>query len=76
MKITNRRVPIAYIALLTAAMLLFTACGTPAGEAVSSAASQTVQQQTPAHAAMTEELKALLVPEGFEEFNYHRLSGK
>ena len=23
-----------------------------------------------------EELKALLVPEGFEEFNYHRLSGK
>ena len=60
MKITNRRVPIAYIALLTAAMLLFTACGAPAGEVVSSASSQTVQQQTPAHAAMTEELKALL----------------
>ncbi len=60
MKITNRRVPIACITLLTAAMLLFTACGAPAGEAVSSAASQTVQQQTPAHAAMTEELKALL----------------
>uniref|UniRef100_UPI003FEE6BFE phosphatidylserine decarboxylase n=1 Tax=Gemmiger formicilis TaxID=745368 RepID=UPI003FEE6BFE len=52
--------PIAYIALLTAAMLLFTACGAPADEVVSSAASQTVQQQTPAHAAMTEELKALL----------------